>query len=391
MLRPRNEQLTETDSSASTLVWQHTNVYAAGTLLATYDLTGNTPNDGLHFYFNDPLGTRRAQTDSSGVLEQTCSSLPFGDGLNCFSATSGSNGQTYTGSLIAPTEHHFTGKERDTESGNDYFGARYYTSSMGRFMSPDPSQLFFADPTNPQSLNLYSYVRNNPLINKDSTGMYCDYSDHDDPSTGFDPKYFDYHSSTSECNDSGGTWVDDAYTHNGMDDGDRPEYAVSSETHEDVNGVPSAVEALNDGLGSSLAGWLADIPYETFFAIAPKTINGRKLSFENDPYRLFSTNYCGPGGGGDKSGTINSLCAVHDACFDQAHLDASVNVGSGGNSLNPGQVAAAQGCNQALYEGARRHPYEPGSAALQWWLTQGDKTTPFLGFYILYPRTAAKP
>jgi RHS repeat-associated protein len=34
--------------------------------------------------------------------------------------------------------HHFTGKERDTESGNDYFGARYYASSMGRFMSPDP-------------------------------------------------------------------------------------------------------------------------------------------------------------------------------------------------------------------------------------------------------------
>jgi RHS repeat-associated protein len=31
----------------------------------------------------------------------------------------------------------FTGKERDTESGNDYFGARYYASSMGRFMSPD--------------------------------------------------------------------------------------------------------------------------------------------------------------------------------------------------------------------------------------------------------------
>ena len=32
----------------------------------------------------------------------------------------------------------YTGKERDTESGLDYFGARYYGSSMGRFMSPDP-------------------------------------------------------------------------------------------------------------------------------------------------------------------------------------------------------------------------------------------------------------
>lgn len=66
-----------------------------------------------------------------------------------------------------------TGKERDTESGNDYFGARYYASSMGRMLSPDPSQLYFADPTNPQSLNLYSYGRNNPPINVDPTGLDC--------------------------------------------------------------------------------------------------------------------------------------------------------------------------------------------------------------------------
>jgi RHS repeat-associated protein len=58
--------------------------------------------------------------------------------------------------------YRFTGKERDQESGNDYFGARYYGSSMGRFLSPDPSGLVYADPKNPQSLNLYAYVLNNP-------------------------------------------------------------------------------------------------------------------------------------------------------------------------------------------------------------------------------------
>jgi RHS repeat-associated protein len=63
-----------------------------------------------------------------------------------------------------------TGKERDSESGNDYFSARYYGSSMGRFLSPDPTQLYYADPTNPQSFNLYSYVYNNPLANTDPTG-----------------------------------------------------------------------------------------------------------------------------------------------------------------------------------------------------------------------------
>jgi RHS repeat-associated protein len=64
---------------------------------------------------------------------------------------------------LTPTEHLFTGKERDSESGNDYFGARYYASSMGRFMSPDPGWFMEADPTNPQTWNLYSYALNNPL------------------------------------------------------------------------------------------------------------------------------------------------------------------------------------------------------------------------------------
>lgn len=70
----------------------------------------------------------------------------------------------------------FTGKERDTESGNDYFEARYYSSAMGRFMSPDWSAkedpVPYAHLDDPQSLNLYAYVRNNPLINTDPTGHY---------------------------------------------------------------------------------------------------------------------------------------------------------------------------------------------------------------------------
>jgi RHS repeat-associated protein len=70
-----------------------------------------------------------------------------------------------------------TGKERDTESGNDYFGARYYASSMGRFMSPDWSAkaqpVPYATFGDPQSLNLYSYVRNNPLSRTDPNGHWC--------------------------------------------------------------------------------------------------------------------------------------------------------------------------------------------------------------------------
>jgi RHS repeat-associated protein len=67
-----------------------------------------------------------------------------------------------------------TGKERDQESGNDYFGARYYASSMGRFLTPDwsknPEAVPYADLENPQTLNLYSYAENNPLIHIDADG-----------------------------------------------------------------------------------------------------------------------------------------------------------------------------------------------------------------------------
>jgi RHS repeat-associated protein len=70
-----------------------------------------------------------------------------------------------------------TGKERDAESGNDYFGARYYGSSMGRWMSPDwadfPDAVPYANTDNPQSLNLYAYVLNNPLSQVDDDGHDC--------------------------------------------------------------------------------------------------------------------------------------------------------------------------------------------------------------------------
>ncbi|HUY80626.1 MAG TPA: hypothetical protein VMU92_02785 [Acidobacteriaceae bacterium] len=75
VLGPGGEQVTEMAVSGSTITWLHTNVWAAGRLIATYDQTGK----GLHFYQDDPLGTRRSQSDPSGAQELTCSSLPFGD------------------------------------------------------------------------------------------------------------------------------------------------------------------------------------------------------------------------------------------------------------------------------------------------------------------------
>ena len=79
--------------------------------------------------------------------------------------------------LFAVNASRSTGKERDAESGLDYFGARYYGSNMGRFMSPDWSVKIEPVPysklDNPQSLNLYSYTLNNPLSNVDTDGHAC--------------------------------------------------------------------------------------------------------------------------------------------------------------------------------------------------------------------------
>ena len=94
------------------------------------------------------------------------STSQWGSGFSISSNTLGLSASLYDG-RVRPRS---TGKERDTESGNDYFGARYYASTMGRFMSPDSG--IDQHPEDPQSWNLYAYGRNNPLVLVDPSGEY---------------------------------------------------------------------------------------------------------------------------------------------------------------------------------------------------------------------------
>jgi RHS repeat-associated protein len=64
------------------------------------------------------------------------------------------------------------GKERDAETGLDYFGARYFSGAQGRFTSPDPLGIMKQKMLDPQQWNMYAYVRNNPLRLIDPSGMY---------------------------------------------------------------------------------------------------------------------------------------------------------------------------------------------------------------------------
>jgi RHS repeat-associated protein len=68
----------------------------------------------------------------------------------------------------------FTGKERDAETGLDYFGARYFSAAQGRFTSADPIHFLPQRLLDPQQWNMYAYARNNPLRFIDPTGMYVD-------------------------------------------------------------------------------------------------------------------------------------------------------------------------------------------------------------------------
>ena len=121
------------------------------------------PADGnaVRFYAQDQVGTAQMEVSVAGYPLWKGEFSPFGQQLD---------------QNPSSNRFKFTGKERDQESGLDYFGARYYASSMGRWMSPDwsakPEAVPYSDLANPQSLNLYGYVNNNPLSQADADGHY---------------------------------------------------------------------------------------------------------------------------------------------------------------------------------------------------------------------------
>ncbi|WP_058189827.1 RHS repeat-associated core domain-containing protein [Terracidiphilus gabretensis] len=125
-------------------------IFFGGKRIARIDPGATTPK----YYVSDNLGSTALVTDYQGNILSESEYFPYGKEMQI--ATGDAN------------DYKFTGKERDAESGNDYFGARYYTSSMGRFLSPDDGS--DQNALNPASWNLYSYVQNNPLIGTDADG-----------------------------------------------------------------------------------------------------------------------------------------------------------------------------------------------------------------------------
>jgi RHS repeat-associated protein len=107
-------------------------------------------------------------TDSSGNVKARYDYLPFGEEIP--STVGGRSGVAGYGASDGIRQK-WTGKERDSESGLDYFLARYYSSAQGRFTSVDKIVIRISRLLDPQRFNLYGYTRNNPLTFIDPDGL----------------------------------------------------------------------------------------------------------------------------------------------------------------------------------------------------------------------------
>ncbi|MCC6743069.1 MAG: RHS repeat-associated core domain-containing protein [Acidobacteria bacterium] len=131
-------------------------VYGASGLLATVD------SSGVKYITPDHLGSTRVVTDGANAVTSRHDYFPFGEEIGALNRPAPGYGQ-------AGPRQKFTSKERDVETGLDYFGARYFASSQGRVASADN---FLKDTHvgQPASWNLYVYARDNPLYFVDPTG-----------------------------------------------------------------------------------------------------------------------------------------------------------------------------------------------------------------------------
>jgi RHS repeat-associated protein len=131
----------------------------AGKIMARVD----RPSNSVHYYLNDILGSSRMVVSSFDIptntfsVEQDIDYYPYG-------------GERIIANTV-PQHYKFTGKERDAESGLDNFGARYVSSSLGRFVTPDPASMRPNQLVNPQRWNMYGYGVNNPLRYVDPDGL----------------------------------------------------------------------------------------------------------------------------------------------------------------------------------------------------------------------------
>ena len=136
-------------------------VTVSGVASNAQTFTVGTAGSNIYYYIEDSLGSSRS-------IVQDGATAP------CYDADFYPFGGERVITNTCPQNYKFEGKERDAETGNDDFGARYYSSRFGRWLSTDwsavPAPVPYANLTNPQTLNLYAMVSDNPETFADLDG-----------------------------------------------------------------------------------------------------------------------------------------------------------------------------------------------------------------------------
>ncbi len=146
--------LMEYFETTTALTWAKSYIYAGSRLLST--ITNTAGSEVTEYHHPDRLGTRLI-TNPVGATQVEQNTLPFGTSIDA--ETSGTSNQR------------FTSYDRSGTTGLDYAMNRTYNSGQSRFTQVDPIGMASASIGNPQSLNMFAYVQNNPIDFTDPIGL----------------------------------------------------------------------------------------------------------------------------------------------------------------------------------------------------------------------------
>lgn len=299
--------------------------------------------DEVVYFHTDAIGSVRMVTDATGAVIARYDYLPFGERWDYPPNPN-------------PDVRQFVGKERDSETGLDYSGARYYRPQSGRFTSVDP----FLDPAtaaaDPQQWNRYAYARNNPLMFIDPRGLDCVYAN----SSGDGVDSLDHGGTSEDCGRNHGTWVPGSVSYGNIlfnrttglfqvasIDGDNVYYStfgagaqtnasgkcVAGCNGADIQHASAAwLQGMAESQGGSLEGMIA------FMVNRTEPLHGGIFNrVASGPLAFWNNHWAGPGGMGPPHGKGDWAAMAHDYAFN-LH---GIGIGSYFSAANSPEKSAA--------------------------------------------------
>jgi len=342
-------------------------IYAGNEPVAVYSRTAAGVNT-MSYMLEDHQGGVSAIASSAGTADVNESFSAFGTRRNP-ATWSGAPTTTDLNTIASLSRQGYTFQTALGQSmGLNHMNGRVQDAILGRFLSPDPQ---IPDPSNAQSYNRYTYVRNNPLTLIDPSG----FDDESLPTDGF-----------GDGGGGGGDGGPGGWSPDAVCDPVCPDYVVpvpSSSPPPADDPSPSSTPSPDDDPPSSMLPPGNPVPYTTQPQptqppLPPLTVTGRKKPAQSQtasmlpeitvtakpPTRLFGTHWCGPGGAGSPVNDLDAACQSHDKCYDSGGFSALSNF----KNLSATDAANLKACNQLLCNAARQSS-APGSSSVNLYFT----------------------